>query len=78
MNKNYIVRFDDEERRELITVNTKHKGTSPKVKRTQILLKADVDDPNWPHRQIAEAYLCRPKTVSNVCKSLVESGFGIA
>ena len=77
MNKKYIVRLNDKERRELITVITKLKGTSQKVKRAQILLKADVDGSNWPHYQIAEAYLCRTKTVSNVCKSLVERGFEI-
>jgi len=77
MNKKYIVRLRDEERRELAEVINKLKGTSQKVKRAQILLKADADGPNWPHHQIAEAFLCRTKTVSNVCKSLVERGFEI-
>ncbi len=78
MNKKYIVRLSDQERQELVAVITKLKGTSQKVKRAQILLKADVDGPSWPHHQIAEAFLCRTKTVSNVCKSLVERGFDIA
>jgi hypothetical protein len=77
MNKKYIVRLSDKERQELVTVISKLKGTSQKVKRAQILLKADANGPNWPHHQIAEAYLCRLKTVSNVCKSLVERGFEI-
>ena len=77
MNKKYIVRLNDQERQELVAVITKLKGTSQKVKRAQILLKADVDGPNWPHYQIAEAFLCRTRTVSNVCKSLVERGFDI-
>ena len=77
MNKKYIVRLSDEERRELVEVINKLKGTSQKVKRAQILIKADADGPNWPHHQIAEAFLCRTKTVSNVCKSLVERGFEI-
>jgi hypothetical protein len=77
MNKKYIVRLTDEERRELVEVIAKLKGTSQKVKRAQILLKADADGSNWPHHQIAEAFLCRTKTVSNVCKSLVERGFEI-
>ena len=77
MNKKYIVRLNDEERQELVSVITKLKGTSQKVKRAQILLKADADAPNWPHHQIAEAFLCRTKTVSEVCKSLVERGFDI-
>ena len=41
------------------------------------MLKADVDGPNWLHYQIAEAFLCRTRTVSNVCRSLVERGFDI-
>ena len=77
MNKKYIVRLTDAERRELIEVINKLKGTSQKVKRAQILLKADADGLNWPHQQIADAFLCRTKTVSNVCKSLVERGFDI-
>ena len=77
MNKRYIVRLNGEERRQLVAVITKLKGTSQKVKRAQILLKADVDGPNWPHHQIAEAFLCRTRTVTKVCKSLVERGFEI-
>jgi len=77
MNKKYIVRLNDEERRQLVDVITKLKGTSQKVKRAQILLKADADGPNWPHHQIAEAFLCSTRMVSNVCKSLVERGFEI-
>jgi len=77
MNKKYIVRLSDEERRELAEVINKLKGTSQKVKRAQILLTADANGPNWPHHQIAEAFLCRTKTMSNVCKSLVERGFDI-
>jgi len=77
MNKKYIVRLNDQERKELVAVISKLKGTSQKVKRAQILLKADIDGPNWPHQQIAEAFLCRTRTVSNVCKSLVERGFDI-
>jgi hypothetical protein len=77
MNKKYIVRLSDKERQELVTIISKLKGTSQKVKRAQILLKADANGPNWPHHQIAEAYLCRLKTVSNVCKSLVERGFEV-
>ena len=77
MNKKYIVRLTDQERQELVAVITKLKGTSQKVKRAQILLKADAEGPNWSHHQIAEAFLCRTKTVTNVGKSLVERGFEI-
>ena len=77
MNKKYVVRLNDQERQELVAVITKLKGTSQKVKRAQILLKADADGPNWPHYHIAEAFLCSTRMVSNVCKSLVERGFEI-
>ena len=75
MQKKYIVRLTDEERQELEQVVKKLKGTSQKVRRAQILLKADVEGPNWTDRQIAEAFGCRTKTVENVRQRLVERGF---
>lgn len=75
MRKKYIVRLSEEERRELSEVVRKFKGTSEKVRRAQILLKADVAGPNWLDRQIAEAFGCRTKTVENVRQRLVERGF---
>ncbi len=75
--KKYIVRLTDAERKELLEVVTKLKGTSQKVKRAQILLKADADGPNWSCNQIADAFLCRLRTVTKVRKSLVERGFDI-
>jgi transposase len=50
-------------------------GTSQKVRRAQILLKADADGPGWTDRQIAEAFGCRTKTVENVRQHLAERGF---
>ena len=41
MQKKYIVKLTSEERAELAEVVRKLKGTSQKVKRAQILLKAD-------------------------------------
>lgn len=75
MQKKYVVRLTDEERTELAEVVKKLKGTSQKVRRAQILLKADAEGPNWTDRQIAEAYGCRTKTVENVRQRLVERGF---
>ena len=75
MQKKYIVRLTDEERSDLREVIRKLKGTSQKVRRAQILLKADADGPNWTDRQIAEAFSCRIKTVENVRQRLVERGF---
>ena len=74
MRKKYVVRLTDEEREELGPVVKKLSGTSQKVRRAQILLKADADGPNWTDRQIAEAFGCRTKTVENVRQHLVERG----
>lgn len=43
MQKRYIVRLTDQERDELRMVVKKLKGTGEKVRRAQILLKADAD-----------------------------------
>jgi Homeodomain-like domain len=75
MQKRYIVRLTDQERDELRKVVKKLKGTGEKVRRAQILLKADADGPKWPDKQIAEAYSCRVQTVENVRQRLVERGF---
>jgi hypothetical protein len=46
MQKLYVVRLTDQERDKLQGVIKKLKGTGQKVRRAQILLKADVDGPN--------------------------------
>jgi hypothetical protein len=75
MRKKYVVRLTDAERAVLLEVVKRLKGTSQKVRRAQILLKADADGPGWTDRQIAEAFDCRTKTVENVRRHLVERGF---
>ena len=75
MQKKYIVRLRDEERDTLEEVAKKLKGTSQKVRRAQILLKADANGPNWTDQQIADAFSCRTKTVENIRQRLVERGF---
>jgi Homeodomain-like domain len=75
MNKKYVVRLTDQERDELTAVIKKLKGTSQKVRRAQILLKADADGPHWTDQRIAEAFGCRRQTVENVRQRLVERGF---
>ena len=78
MEKKYIVRLTDEERDVLRKVIKKLKGSSQKVRRAQILLKADADGPNWTDKAIAVAFLCRTKTVENIRQRLVTEGFEIA
>ncbi len=75
MKKKYIVSLNDEEREALIKVIKKLKGSSEKVRRAQILLKADINGPNWTDRKIADAFLCRTKTVENIRERLVTRGF---
>jgi len=78
MKKKYIVRLSPEEDATLRDVIKKLKGTSQKVRRAQILLKADANGPNWTDKQIAEAFDCRTKTVENIRKRLVLEGFDVA
>jgi hypothetical protein len=78
MQKKYIVRLTDSERVTLQEVVKKLKGSSQKVRRAQILLKADVDGPAWTDQQIAEAFDCRRQTVENVRQRLVLEGFEVA
>ncbi len=78
MNKKYIVRLSWEERDELTEVVKKLKGTSQKVKRALILLKADSNGPNWNDAKIADAFNCRINTIENVRQRLVLEGFGTA
>jgi len=75
MRKKYVVRLTDEERAELEQVIKKLKGTSQKVKRAQVLLKADADGANWTDERIAEAFTCQVQTVEKIRQRLVERGF---
>ena len=75
MPKKYIVRLSDAERAVLDGFIKKLKGTSQKVRRAQVLLKADADGPAWTDARIAEAFTCRTKTVENLRERFVTSGF---
>jgi hypothetical protein len=75
MQKKYIVRLSGEERDTLREVVKKLKGTSQKVRRAQILLKADANGPSWSDDRIADAFSCRTRTVEKVRQRLVERGF---
>ena len=75
MEKKYIVRLNDDERQQLDEVIKKLSGSSQKVRRAHILLKADADGPAWTDAAIAEAFRCRTKTVENIRQRFVEFGF---
>ncbi len=78
MEKKYIVDLSEEERGVLGELVKTLKGSSQKVKRARILLKADINGPAWTDARIAEACDCRTKTVENVRQRLVEDGFEVA
>ena len=75
MKKKYIVRLSQNERDRLNEVIKKLDGSGQKVRRAQILLKADANGPHWTDAEIAEAFSCRTKTVENIRQRLVMDGF---
>jgi transposase len=75
MHKKYLVRLTASERDTLTVVVKKLAGTSQKVRRAQVLLKADADGPAWTDARIAEAFGCRTKTVENIRERFVTQGF---
>lgn len=75
MEKKYIVRLNDQERRTLQDIVKKFSGSSQKVRRAQVMLAADVDGLGWTDAKISQAYRCRTKTVENIRQRFVEFGF---
>jgi hypothetical protein len=73
--KKYVVRLTDAERQVLRRIVGKFKGNSQKVRRAQILLKADADGPDWTDAKVAEAFGCRTQTVENIRERFVTQGF---
>jgi len=78
MHKIYIVRLTDDERNTCLDVVKKLNGTSQKVRRANILLKADANGSHWTDQAIADAFFCTRKSVENVRQRLVTEGFDIA
>jgi len=75
MQKKYIVRLSKQERDALQEVVKKLKGSGQKVRRAQVLLKADADGPAWNDSRIVEAFGCRRQTVEGIRQRFVEAGF---
>ena len=73
--KKYIVRLTAQEREICRETIRKLNGSSEKVRRAQMLVKADADEPAWTDQQIADAFSCRTKTVENVRQRCVLEGF---
>jgi Homeodomain-like domain len=75
MQKKYIVRLSKSERKQLEEIVKKLKGSGQKVRRAQVLLKADASGSAWTDDHIAEAYGCRRQTVETIRQRFVECGF---
>ncbi len=75
MQKKYIVRLSKRERELLNETVKKLQGTSQKVRRAQVLLKADAAGPAWIDQRIAEAFGCRRQTVEGIRQRFVQTGF---
>ena len=75
MNKKYIVRLTAKERRILREVVRTLAGSSQKVRRAQMLLKADVAGPAWTDERIAEAFDSRTRTIEKLRERFVTEGF---
>ena len=77
MQKKSIVRLTDGERAILGQVVKTLSGSSTKMRRAQVLLKADADEPGWTDADIADAFGCRRQTVENVRERFVTDGFDL-
>lgn len=75
MLKKYLVRLTELERETLQSVIKKLSGTSQKVRRAHILLKADADGPAWTDAKIADAFSARTRTIETIRQRFVERGF---
>jgi transposase len=80
MAKRYIVRLNDEEKRQLAELLGRKSLAAKKRKRAQVLLKADAsrDGPDWIDSRIAEAFDVSVVTVEKIRKSYVVEGLEAA
>jgi len=80
MEKRWIVKLSQEERKQLETLINKGKVAGYKIKHAHILLKADESEngPAWSDARITEAYNVHESTVRNLRKRLVEKGLEAA
>lgn len=75
MEKKYIVRLTQRQRKMTEQVVTQLDGSPQKVRRAQILLKADHAQTGWTDEEIAESFGCTTRTAENVRKRFCECGF---
>jgi transposase len=78
MNKRYVVRLADVERRQLEERVSKGKAAAQKIKHANILLKADADGEGWTDEDIAGTFLVHANTVRGIRQRFVEEGLEAA
>ena len=78
MNKKYIVRLSDEERRQLAELTRQGKAAAYKLRHAHILLKADAAGPAWTDAKIAESFSVSVYTVLSGRQRCVEQGLEAA
>ena len=78
MNKKYIVRLSDEERKKLNDLTSEGKAAAYKIRHANILLKAEADGPAWKDEQIASCFSIRVDTVIAVRQRFAERGLEAA
>ena len=78
VNKKYIVRLTQDERRELEDLVGKGQTKAYRIKHAHILLKADADGPGWTDEEIAEAFCCHIRTVEGIRRRFVLRGMEAA
>src|SRR5712691_10726296 len=74
----YIVRLTDEERHTLQQLVVGPRVARDKALRARMLLKADVDGPNWPDGQITDAFEVGMSTIHRLRQRFVEVGLDAA
>ena len=75
MRKRHFVELTDEEQSTCVESIRCCRGGFERVRRAQILLKADVNGPGWTDSKIAEAFDCKSQIVEKVRKRQVMEGF---
>jgi len=79
--KKYIVRLNDEERKQLTELVNRGRAAAYKRKHAQILLKADIAEeagPGWPDQRIADAFSVGVRTVERIRERLCKQGLDAA
>jgi transposase len=74
----YIVRLTDKERYTLQQLGVGRRVARAKALWARMLLKADVDGPNWPDGQIADAFEVGLSTIHRLRQRFVEDGLEAA